>query len=288
MLHHHLTQALLLPDCKALFDYAVEILVVFTTFDKIPLMAKKIIRKTDLPEPWQNFSYDKILSRPGGELINDGRSSRVFRFIDGENVFYLKRYLYHKVHWQHCWQKSQVKREFENLKKIKRAKLGCDTIEIMAYGEKRCFRILESAFLLSREIINSERLSLFLSTKPDHPQRKPVIEKTIALAENIVTQKIAINDFFLRNIVVVPQEAKLFLLDVQHCNGNRRRAFKKSYPQLWSNILLFFSPEEQEFAAQKLLPLFPYSRSKLDILAQKFIPKEKKRKLSEIVLTTKD
>lgn len=251
-------------------------------------MTKKIIRKTDLPEPWQSFSYDKILSRPGGELINDGRSSRVFRFIDGENVFYLKRYIYHKIHWQYCWQRSQVKWEYENLEKIKQAKLGCDTVEIIAYGEERRFRTLASAFLLSREVRNGERLSLFLSTKPDHPQRKPVIEKIIALAENIVTQKIAITDFFLRNIVVVPQEAKLFLLDVQHCDENRRRAFKKSYPQFWSNVLLFFSPEEQELAAQKLLPLLPYSRSKLDILAQKFMPKEKKRKLSEIALTTKD
>ncbi len=250
-------------------------------------MAKKIIFKTDLPEPWQSFSYDKILSRPGGELINDGRSSRVFRFIDGENVFYLKRYLYHKVHWQHCWQKSQVKREFENLKKIKRAKLSCDTVEIIAYGEKRHFRILISAFLLSREVRNGERLSLFLSTKPDHPQRKPVIEKIIALTQNIVIRKIAITDYFFRNIIVVPREAKLFLLDIQRCDKNQQRAFKKSYPQLWSNILLFFSPEEQELAAQKLLPLFPYSRSKLDILAQKFIPKEKKRKLSEITLVSR-
>ncbi len=247
-------------------------------------MTKQIICKADLPEPWQNFSYDKILFRPGGELINDGRSSRVFRFIDGENVFYLKRYLYHKVHWQHCWHKSQVKREFENLEKIKQAKLGCDTIEIIAYGENRRFRILTSAFLLSREIRKGERLSLFLSTKPDHPQRKPVIEKIISLAKNIVIQKIAITDYFLRNIVVVPQEAKLFLLDIQRCDRNRRRALKKSYPQLWSNILLFFSPEEQELAAQKLLPLLPYRRNELDILAQKFIPKEKKRKLSEITL----
>ncbi|HIE07335.1 MAG TPA: hypothetical protein EYP64_04765 [Desulfarculaceae bacterium] len=250
-------------------------------------MIKNIICKADLPEPWQKFSYDEILSRPGGELVNDGRASRVFRFIDGKNVFYLKRYIYHKIHWQYCWQKSQVKREFENLEKIKQTKLGCDTVEIIAYGEERRFRTIASAFLLSREVRNGERLSLFLSTKPNHPQRKPVIEKIIALAESIVMQKIAITDYFFRNIVVVPQEAKLFLLDIQHCNKNQRWALKKSYPQLWSNILLFFSPEEQEFAAQKLLPLFPYHRNELDILAQQFVPKEKKRKLSEITLATK-
>ncbi len=249
-------------------------------------MAHQIIVQTpSLPPPWQELSYEEIMIRHGGKLINDGRSSRVYRFEDEGNVCFLKRYTYQKIHWQHCWQKSQVRREFENLQKIKQADLGCDTIEIIAYGEKRRCRVLIDAFLLSREVADNERLSLFLGSNRDHPQRQLVVEKVIQLGQKIIESGLAITDLFFRNLVVVPKDAGLYLLDVQYCNRNRRRAEMKTYPQLWSNILLFFTLNEQNLAAKMLAPQLPYNLDELNTRAQQFLKKENKRKAAELAFT---
>ena len=220
--------------------------------------------------------------RPDGQLINDGRSSRVYRFIDGEDICFLKRYTYRKIHWQHCWQKSQVRREFENLEKIKQAGLGCRTIEIMAYGEQRRCRVLKNAFLLSREVAGNVRLSLFLSSNSVHPQRELIVEKVIQLGQKIIESGLAITDLFFRNLVVVPKTASLYLLDVQYCKPNRQRAELKTYPQLWSNILLFFTHEEQNLAAKRLLPYLPCNLNELNMRARQFLRKETKRKIDEL------
>jgi len=246
-------------------------------------MSNHINIKTNLlPPPWQELSYAEIMTRPDGQLINGGRASRVYRFIDGKEVCFLKRYTYQKIHWQHCWQKSQVRREFENLQKIKQADLDCNTIEILAYGEQRRCRILIDAFLLSREVTDNERLSLFLGLNHDHPQRQLVVEKVTQLGQRIIESGLAITDLFFRNLVVVPKDANLYLLDVQYCARNRYRAKIKSYPQFWSNILLFFTPDEQNLAAKMLVPHLPYDLKELDTRAQPFIRKETKRKIAEL------
>ncbi len=240
------------------------------------------ITTNHLPPPWPELSYAEIMARTDGQLINDGRSSRVYRFVDGENICFLKRYTYRKIHWQHCWQKSQVQREFENLEKIKQAGLGCEIIEIMAYGEQRRCRVLIDAFLLSREVPDNVRLSLFLGANPDHPLRPLVIEKVLKFGEKVIESGLAITDLFFRNLVVVPKDARLYLLDVQDCPRNRRRAEMKTYPQLWSNILLFFTPGEQELASERLLPHLPYSLNELNVRSQQFIHKETKRQTNEL------
>ncbi len=249
-------------------------------------MSRQIIpTATPLPPPWHELHYEEIMTRSGGRLINDGRSSRVYRFVDGENVCFLKRYTYRKIHWQHCWQKSQVRREHENLKKIAQAGLGCGTIEILAYGEQRRGLILVDAFLLSREVEGGESLALFLSLNSDHPQRKIVLEKLFRLGKEIIKSGLAITDLFFRNIVVVPEDAELYLLDVQRCARNRRRARMKSYPQYWSNILLFCTPVEQKLAAETVLPHLPYDLKELTKRAQQFIHKEKKRRAAELAFS---
>ena len=48
-----------------------------------------IAQTTPLPPPWQELSYGEIMTRSGGQLINDGRSSRVYRFVDGESICFL-------------------------------------------------------------------------------------------------------------------------------------------------------------------------------------------------------
>lgn len=164
-------------------------------------MSRQIIpTATHSPPPWHELHYEEIMTRSGGWLINDGRSSKVYRFVDGENVCFLKRYTYRKIHWQHCWQKSQVRREYENLKKIAQADLGCSTIEILAYGEQRRGLILVDAFLLSREVEGGESLALFLSLNSDHPQRKKVLEKLFRLGKEIIQSGLAITDLFFRNM----------------------------------------------------------------------------------------
>ena len=228
------------------------------------------------------------MTRPNGQKINGGRSSQVHRFDDGENVCFLKRYTYRKIHWKDCWQESQVLREYENLKKIKQADLGCGTIEILAYGEQRRYRVLIDAFLLSREVCGSERLSLFLGSNYKHPQRQLVIEKVLQLGLEIIKSGLAITDLFFRNIVVVPKDADLYLLDVQRCDHNRRRAEMKTYPQLWSNILLFFTPAEQQQATEILGPHLPCSLDKLNTKAQQFIQKETKRKKIELAFMARN
>jgi len=222
------------------------------------------------------------MTRPGGQLINDGRSSRVFRFIDGEDTCFLKRYNYHKIHLNHCWQKSQVRREYENLKKIKAADLGCKTIEILAYGEERYNLCLRTSFLLSRAVDKGESLSLFLNLNPHHQQRRTIIIKLLQLGQKIIKSGLAITDLFFRNLVIVPESATLYMLDVQRCDRNRNRAARKSYPQFWSNIMLFCTPEEQQLATEMLESVLPYSIEELHLKAQQFIAKEKKRQATEL------
>ena len=249
-------------------------------------MSDKIkLTNPDIPLPWRELSYGEIMTRAGGLLINDGRSSRVFRFADGENICFLKRYNYQKIHWHHCWQKSQVRREYENLNKIKTADLDCEIIEILAYGEERHGLFLHTSFLLSRAVIKGESLSLFLGLNPFHPQRRAVIIKLLELGQKIIKSGLAITDLFFRNLVIVPESATLYMLDVQRCDHNRRRARKKTYPQFWSNILLFCTPEEQQLAAEMLATVLPCSIMKLHAQAQQFIVKEKKRQAVELALS---
>jgi len=251
-------------------------------------MSTKIkVTVPELPLPWQKLSYNEIMTRPGGQLINGGRSSRVFRFIDGEDTCFLKRYNYHKIHWQHCWQKSQVCREYENLNKIKAAGLDCEIIEIMAYGEQRHNLCLNTSFLLSRAVDKGESLSLFLDLNPYHPQRRIIITKLFQLGQKIIKSGLAITDLFFRNLVIVPESATLYMLDVQRCDHNRHRAQKKTYPQFWSNILLFCTLEEQQLAAEMLENVLPYSIKELNIKAQQFMAKETKRQTNELIFIKK-
>jgi len=224
--------------------------------------------------------------RPGGQLIENGRSSRVFRFTDDQEVCFLKRYDYRKIHWSHCWHKSQVQREYENLERIKQTSLSCETIEILAYGEQRRWgRVLTDAFLLSRAVVDGESLAHYLGTKPYHPQRQDVLKNLFQLSREIIRSRLAITDLFFRNLVVVPAQATLFILDVQYCNHNQCRAQYKSYPQLWSNILLFCTPEEQKLAAKIIEPSLPFTMEKLNRRAQQFINKERKRQMAELDLS---
>ncbi|MCD6292084.1 MAG: hypothetical protein J7M09_01340 [Deltaproteobacteria bacterium] len=252
-------------------------------------MAQRIIITTPLlPLPWSKLSYEEIMTRSGGQLINDGRSSRVFHFADKNATCFLKRYTYRKIHWKYCWQKSQVRREYENLKKIEQTGLDCGIIEILAYGEQRRRRVISDAFLLSREVTDGESLALYLSLNNDPAQRRIVLEKLFRLGQEIVKSGLAITDLFFRNIVVVPKTAELYLLDVQRCEYSKHRARVKSYPQYWSNVLLFCSPAEQTLAAKRLIPHLPYSTAELTKRAQQFIPKEKKRKAAELAFLAKN
>jgi len=244
------------------------------------------ISSPPLPRPWADFSYDDFMNRSGGLLINGGRSSRVFRFVDKEGACYLKRYTYNKIHWRYCWQKSQARQEYENLEKLKQTSLGCSTIEILAFGEKRDGRILRSAFILSREVAGSQRLSLFLDENQS-PKRKPVIDKIVRFGAQLIRSGLALNDLYFRNILVIPESAEIYLLDVQHCALNRKRARLKTYPQLWSDILLYFTPDEQAWAAARLKAELPYNLKELRHRAEKFLPREKKRKAAELAYAKK-
>ncbi len=246
------------------------------------MSTKIILTAPALPPAWQKLSYDEIMTRPGGRLVNHGRSSRVFYFVDGNDACFLKRYNYRKIHWHHCWQKSQVRREYENLNKIKAAGLGCEIIEILAYGERRDKLCLKNSFHLSRAVENGESLSLFLSLNPNRPQRRAVIIKLLQLAREIIKSNLAITDLYFRNLVIVPDSVTLYMLDVQRCDRNRRRARRKTYPQFWSNILLFCTREEQQLAAGMLEPVLPYSINQLHRKARQFFLEEKKRQAAEL------
>lgn len=236
-----------------------------------------------LPAPWDELNYEAFMARPGGCLVNDGRSSRVYRFDDPETTCFLKRYRYRKIHWRHCWEKSQVVREYENLEKIRQAGLGCRTIEILAFGERRRFRALLDAFILSRAVPDGVRLSLFL-TDPTADNRAAVVEKLVAFGERVIESRLAITDLFFRNLVAVPETVELYLLDVQHCSYNRRRAAGKSWPQFWADCELFLTPEEKEFAATRLEKVLPEPFTALAERARAFIPKEERRRRQELEL----
>ncbi|NPA24717.1 MAG: hypothetical protein GXO34_02695, partial [Deltaproteobacteria bacterium] len=246
------------------------------------LTRTRITTTGTLPEPWRQLTYNDIIHRQGGQLVNDGRSSRVYRFPDENGNFYLKRYLYRKIHWRHCWEKSQVEREFENLERVRQANLGCRVIEILAYGDRRRCTVLLDAFLLSREVPGSHRLSLFLATLPDHPERPAIVAKIITFAERVMEKQLALTDLFFRNLVVVPETAELYLLDIQQCRRNRKKALRKSWPQLWADIELFFTPAERALAAERLGPILGKAFPELRQRARTFIPKEKRRKEFEL------
>jgi hypothetical protein len=246
----------------------------------------RIFRAGPLPEPWAGLSYGGILARPGGELVNDGRSSRVHLFRDGPEACYLKRYRYRKIHWRHCFEKSQVQREYENLASFRRAGLACETIEILAWGERRRGRILLDAFLLSRAVPGGVRLSLFLANEPDHPCRAAVVEQVIAFGAQLIESRLALCDLFFRNLVVVPESARLHILDLQRCSfHNPGRAARKSWPQLWADIEIFFTPRERQQAAARFRPLLTAAGlAQMVSRARHFLPKERKRRAQEQAL----
>jgi hypothetical protein len=234
-----------------------------------------------LPIPWDGFSYFDILTGIRGELVSDGRSSRVYQFIYSGECYFLKRYQYRKIHWHFCWRKSQVRLEFENLEKIRRSKLPCKVIDVLAYGEQRYFCTLVDAFLLSRKVPGGERLSFFLNHL-DHPRRQSVLNVLLDLVEGLIRQKMALTDFFFRNIVVVAEKAELFLLDVQRFDHSVRRAHGKSYPQFWSNMILFCTTDELRQAKKRLtLLLSEGTFAKIEERAQSFIHREKERQQDE-------
>ncbi|MEA3332543.1 MAG: lipopolysaccharide kinase InaA family protein [Pseudomonadota bacterium] len=220
------------------------------------------------------------MERRGGRLVSGGRSSQVYLFCDSGERFFLKRYLYKKIHWNFCWQKSQVCREYENLEKIRRCNLPCGVIEILGWGEQRYFRTVIDAFLLSRELAGGERLSLFLYDREDL-RRQAVIKALVKLIEAIIDQGLALTDLFFRNIMVVPETAELYLLDVQYCNHSKRRALSKSYPQFWSNVLLFCTHEEQRQIEERLALRLAKKIHKVVERAHFFMPKERKRQQAE-------
>ena len=221
------------------------------------------------------------MENPEGELVADGRSSRVYLFTAGGERYFLKRYQYRKIHWRFCLQKSQVCREFENLEKIRRCGLPCRIIDVLAYGERRYYRTLIDAFLLSREVPGGERLSLFLN-HPDHPRRPAVLDALIRLVGEVMRQGLALTDFFFRNILVIPEKAELYLLDVQRCDHSRRRAIRKSYPQFWSNMMLFCTEDELRLARTRLSAVWSGSMAALEEKAQGFLPREEKRRQEEM------
>ena len=235
-----------------------------------------------LPSPWDSFSYAEFMNCRDGKLVADGRSSRVYLFTAGGERYFLKRYQYKKIHWRFCLEKSQVRREFENLEKLRRCNLPCRVIDVLAYGERRYYRTLVDAFLLSREVPGGERLSLFLN-HPDHPRRQSVLDALVGLVEEIMRQGLALTDFFFRNIIVVPEKAELYLLDVQRCDYSRRRAARKSYPQLWSNMLLFCTEDELRLARTRLsAEMSGGAMARLEKRARDFLPRERKRRREEI------
>jgi hypothetical protein len=237
-----------------------------------------------LSPPWRGLDYEAIMARPGGCLVNDGRSSKVHRFDDPGQTCFLKRYRYRKIHWRHCLEKSQVAREYENLERIRQADLGCRTIEILAFGERRRWRVLLDAFLLSRAVPGGRRLSLFLAERPADPRRAEVVAKLIAFGARVIASRLAIPDLFFRNLVVVPDTAELYLLDVQHCRTDPRRAARKSWPQFWADCEIFLTPAEKAAAAEQLAASLPEPFSALAERAAAFIPKEEKRRRQELTL----
>lgn len=153
---------------------------------------------------------------------------------------------------------------------------------MLAYGERRYFRTLVDAFLLSREVPGGERLSLFFDHL-DHPRRQPVFDALLELAGEIMRQGLALTDFFFRNIIVIPEKAELYLLDVQRCDHFRRRAYHKSYPQFWSNMLLFCTADELQLARTRLSIVLSEPVEFLEQRARAFISREKKRQQDELI-----
>ena len=246
----------------------------------------RVVRTAPLPTPWNELSYTQIMTRSGGRLVNDGRSSRVHLFTDGNENCYLKRYRYRKIHWRHCFERSQVERETRNLEKFRRAEIKhCRTIEILAWGERRRGPILRDAFLLSRAVAGGVRLSLFLAAAPAHPRRTAVIARLVAFGAEVIRRRLALVDPYFRNLVVVPETAMLYILDLQRCARRPGLAARKSLPQFWADIEIFLTPAERERAEAAFRPLLPAGAfSRMRSRAALLIPKELKRRAQEEAL----
>ena len=132
-----------------------------------------------------------------------------FRFTlsDGQAV-YFKRYVYRKFRWKYWLQAAKAAVEAAGFRDL--SKLGIDTIQVLAYGEKRRLGLLRASFIVTLEIPDTVELGQYLARQwLDFPYAKK--HRILARLQTTLVQQLQTahragffhRDLKLRNILLL-------------------------------------------------------------------------------------
>jgi tRNA A-37 threonylcarbamoyl transferase component Bud32 len=178
----------------------------------------------------QLASVEAVYALQTGTVLKPGVTTEVRRleWLDHglRRELYVKKYWYPTVgdrwsgfHRGTFWGVSKVRREFENLARLRA--WGLDAPAPIAYGEERQAGWLHRSFLISEGIHDPVSLDLFIRDwlptlpSPEHRHlRRELIERLADYTRRMHEHRFVHHDFFWRNILLSGHSlAHFFLID---------------------------------------------------------------------------
>ena len=164
------------------------------------------------------------------QIIKRSDSSEVRRVVlqagDHAHTLIIKKYWVTKPSqlWSGFWRgtflgRSKVRREFENLERLRNR--GLDAPTPVAYGEERRCRWLLRSFLISECVAEPMSLDLFIRDHlPSLPveerrrARRELVQRLAEYTQRLHTQGFVHQDYFWRNIILTGKRlTRFFLID---------------------------------------------------------------------------
>ncbi len=156
-------------------------------------------------------SVDAVFAHGKGDVVTVKTSSEVRRFElphggHRETVF-VKKYwvsdpsqLASALFRDTLSGRSRVKREFENLQRLR--EWGLDAPEPIAFGEQRVCGFLTRSFLISRAVESPIALDGIIRNRPSAAQRRELIERLADATRRMHDRNFVHGDYYWRNIIL--------------------------------------------------------------------------------------
>jgi len=156
-----------------------------------------------------------------GELVASGGATKCYRLqLDNGETVYFKRYVYRRRHLQFWMLPSKPLLEVSGYQTLKN--IGLPAPEVIAYGEKRQYGDLRAAFIITREIPDTQNLEDYARNVWVYlpaAQRKQIFQhiapQVIDMAKTIHKNHFYHYDLKWRNILIqgAPENSKIVFID---------------------------------------------------------------------------
>ena len=150
-----------------------------------------------------------------GEEINGNWMSRLVRYRDGDDYYYIKTYMSRGRWLRRFIGRSRIRAEWENLQAF--VAMGIPTANLVAYGESDTGGSY-SGTLITREVKGTSDLATLASSKHstlgDRQWRLQIISRLSEVVQNMHGRGFVHNDLKWRNILVdVTADPTVYLID---------------------------------------------------------------------------